>query len=225
MKLRQEIPVDGHAPSDSPPALALAEMLAEEMAQRWRHGQRQRVEDYLQRHPELADSPEAVLELLAEEISLRQADGEEPHLADLERRFPRWQRQVRALFACQQLLSPRSAPSFPEAGSRLSEFELLADLGRGAHARVFLTRQVALAGRLVVLKLGRHAGQEHLCLARLQHSHIVPLYSVHEFPLHGLRGLCLPYFGGATLADLLAVLAERLPRERTGLDLLHALQT
>jgi serine/threonine protein kinase/Tfp pilus assembly protein PilF len=216
--------VDGHALSDSPPALALAELLAEDMAQRWRRGQRQRVEDYLERHPELADSPEAVLELLAEEISLLQADGEEPNLADLERRFSRWQQQVRALLDCHQLLTAGLPPTFPEAGTRLGEFELLAELGRGAHARVFLARQLALAGRLVVLKLGPHTGQEHLCLARLQHSHIVPLYSVHEFLENGLRGLCLPYFGGATLADLLGRLVERPPQDRTGLDLLRALR-
>jgi serine/threonine protein kinase/Tfp pilus assembly protein PilF len=204
-------------------AFALVERLAEEMTQRWRRGERPLVEEYLARHPALREHPEAALELIAEELHLRQECGEAAG-ADLARRFPQWRRQVGTLAECHRLLAPELAsPALPDAGETLGEFRLLAELGRGAHGRVFLATQPALAERPVVLKLGSDTGIEHLSLARLQHTYIVPLYSAHEFPSRGLRGLCMPWFGGATVAALLEALHELLPAQRTGQDLLQAL--
>jgi serine/threonine protein kinase len=195
------------------------------MARRWARGERPAVEEFLGLHPHLWDRPEAALELVYEEIHLRQEHGKEEDLEDLLRRFPQWQRQVQALLDCHHLLAPRLAgPRFPAAGETLGEFRLLAELGRGAQGRVFLAAQPSLAGRPVVLKLGPCTGREHLSLARLQHTHIVPLHSCHDFPSHRLRALCLPYFGGATLARLLDALRDRRPAELRGQDLLEALR-
>jgi serine/threonine protein kinase len=209
----------------SPPSLAtLVEGLAEDMAGRWRGGERLRVEDYLAWHPILADSPEAALELLAEEINLRDEAGQAPGAEELATRFPQWRTQVLTLLECHRALSGRlGRPLFPAVRESLGDFRLLAELGRGAHGRVFLAAQPSLADRPVVLKLGPRTGREHLSLSRLQHTHIVPLHSVHDFPDRGLRGLCQPYFGGATLAELLRGLKSVPPRQRTGLDLLRAL--
>src|SRR5262249_48327357 len=124
-------------------ALVLAERLAEEMAQRWRRGERPRAEEYLALHPELVARPEAALELIYEEVYLRQEGGEEA-AADLVRRFPQWRRQVQALLDCHHALTERLAPPrFPSAGEVLGDFRLLAELGRGAHGRVFLATQPA----------------------------------------------------------------------------------
>jgi tetratricopeptide (TPR) repeat protein len=188
--------------------LTTLERLAEDMVARWRQGERPLTELYLERFPELGRQPEAVLELIAEELTLREEFAEPVSLADLNARFPLWPAQIRALVQCQRTLGRQTA-LFPSPGDVLGDFHLASELGRGSHARVFLAAQPSLGGRRVVLKLGPLAGREHLSLARLQHTHIVPLYSVHEFPTHGLRGLCLPYFGGATLADVLARLAKR----------------
>src|SRR5262249_54260108 len=54
--------------------------------------------------------------------------------------------------------------------------------------------------------------------------HVVPLYSAQDFPERGLRGLCLPYFGGGTLADLLSACRDCPASERTGEHLLDALR-
>jgi len=206
-------------------SLTLTQRLAEEMARRWRGGERARTEDYLARHPELREAPEAALELIAEEIYLRAEAGLVPEAADFLRRFPLWRRQVQALLDCHQLMFAHASPArFPAAGEALGDFRLLAELGRGGHGRVFLARQPALADRPVVLKLAPGAGREHLSLSRLQHTHIVPLYSVHDFPERGLRGLCQPWFGGAALADLLRLLEGIPAPRRTGLDLLRALE-
>ena len=68
-----------------------------------------------------------------------------------------------------------------------------------------------------MLKLSPGEGGESHSLARLQHTHIVPLYGLHEFPDRALRGLCLPYLGGATLDRVLAQLASIPPARRSGL--------
>lgn len=208
------------APGECP---RLVEQLVEEMGRRWQGGERPVAEEFFDRYPEFWEQPEAALELIAEELSLRQEFGEETDAAELERRFPRWQRPVRTLARCHQLLAPSfPAARWPTVGDTLGDFRLLTELGRGAHGRVFLATQPSLAGRPVVLKLGPDGGVEHLWLARLQHTHIVPLFSIHEFPDRGLYALCLPYLGGATLANLLDGL--RPPGQRTGRDLLEALK-
>jgi serine/threonine protein kinase/lipoprotein NlpI len=203
----------------------LVEHFAEEMNQRWRKGERPRVEEYLASHPILFDQPEAALELLYEEIHLFQEHGQEVSPEDLFERFPKWQPQVQALLECHKLLAPRLIGlRLPSPGQSIGEFQLLAELGRGTQSRVFLATQPSLADRLVVLKFGPSTGSEHLSLARLQHTHIVPLNSVHDFPDKRLRALCLPYFGGATLDRLMESMRDRLPGQRTGRDVLQAIR-
>lgn len=212
------------AQAPPPPAAdpyAIDDLVADLIA-RWRAGERLQVEVYFNQQPELWEQPEAALELIAEELVLRSEFGAPTTREELVRRFPQWAAQVEVLLDCQQTLGPQLAPPrFPEPGERLGEFHLLGELGRGAHGRVYLAAQESLGERAVVLKLGPWAGGEHLSLARLQHTHVVPLYSAHEFPDRGLRGLCLPYFGGATLADLFP---DGGPGPLSGQDLLAAVR-
>src|SRR5437763_1426572 len=205
--LQARSPQPGVGPCLSP----LVERLLEELAGRWRTGARPAAEEFFARYPELWRRPEAALELIAEELALRQECGEETTADELAARFPQWAAQVRALYDCQQALGlPSAAPQPPAPGEAFGEFRLLAEIGRGGNGRVFLATQSSLAGRAVVLKLAPDNFAEHLALARLQHTHIVPLYSAHEFPDLGLRALCMPYFGGASLDDLLTA-GGRLP--------------
>ncbi len=90
-------------------------------------------------------------------------------------------------------------------------------------AGVYLAAQQSLSNRRVVLKLVAPEACEHLLLARLQHTHIVPLYSVENDPARNLRALCMPYFGGASLARLLELMQSIRPARRMGRDLLAAL--
>jgi serine/threonine protein kinase/Flp pilus assembly protein TadD len=218
------------APLTREAAEALAAQLAGEMTHRWRQGERPLVEDFLTRHPELWEYPAAAADLIYEELCLRQEHGPEVPVEQVLRRFPQWRPQLEVLLDCQRLLGPRrAAPQFPAAGEFLGDFLLLAELGGGARGRVFLASQRSLGDRPVVLKLtaceAPTAGetQEHLSLARLQHTHIVPVYSVQDHPARGLRALCMPYFGGTTLAQLLGVLRSQPPARRTGQDLVDAL--
>ncbi len=89
----------------------------------------------------------------------------------------------------------------PQVGRRFGEFHLLSLLGTGAFSKVFLAVQPDLAGRYVALKVVKRPLDEPTHLARLQHTGIVPLYSLHR--IGGYSVLCMPYYGSATMADWL----------------------
>jgi serine/threonine protein kinase len=202
----------------------LAGRLAAEMGAAWRRGRRPRAEEFLTRHAELSACPEAAVQLVYEEVCLRQEFGPAATAGEILGRFPQWRAELEVLLDCHRLLHAAAAPpDFPRAGDRFGDFLLESELGRGAQGRVFLATQPDLAGRPVVLKLTARDNPEHLALARLQHPHVVPLFWVQDHPDRNLRALCLPYLGGATLARLLKTLAGRPPAERTGRDLLDAL--
>jgi eukaryotic-like serine/threonine-protein kinase len=95
----------------------------------------------------------------------------------------------------------RATSALPELGETWDDFLLLEQLGEGAFARVYLARQLSMAGRLVALKLTFRATMESQLLARLHHSAIVPIYSMHH--RDDIYGLCMPYLGNTTLLDLL----------------------
>jgi serine/threonine protein kinase/tetratricopeptide (TPR) repeat protein len=200
------------------------------MIERWRQGERPLTEDFLISHPELWEHPAAAADLIYEELCLREEYGPETSMEEVLLRFPQWRPQLEVLFDCQRLLGPRRRPpQFPTTGEFLGDFLLLAELGGGVHGRVFLASQLSLGDRPVVLKLTAcealtvGEAHEHLSLARLQHTYIVPLYSVQDYPARRLRALCMPYFGGATLARLLRTMRPLPPVQRTGQGLLDAL--
>jgi len=209
----------------------VAARLAAELTRHWRAGAPLSVEELLTLHPEIADQPQVVVPLIYEEIVLRQEAGLEPSAEEYRQRFPCWQQQVGVLFECQRLLGPAPAnPAFPAVGEMLGGFRLLTELGCGRQGRVFLATQPALADRPVVLKLTPlsadqlgAAGCEQLSLARLQHTHIVPLLFVQEEPARRLLMLCMPYFGGASLARLLKALPDGRPVPSSGRQFLEAL--
>lgn len=81
------------------------------------------------------------------------------------------------------------------------EFELVEELGKGAFGRVFLASQRTLASRHVVIKVTSDTTSEPERLARLQHSNIVPVYSVHRTA--EWQAICMPYLGRRTLRDFI----------------------
>jgi serine/threonine protein kinase/tetratricopeptide (TPR) repeat protein len=115
-------------------------------------------------------------------------------------------------------------PDLPGEGQVLFGFRLRHELGRGAFACVYLAEQQSLAGRPVVLKVSGIDGDEPQTLAQLQHTHIVPIYSVHEDARLGLRAVCMPYFGGAALSVVLKRLWETVALPRHGAQLVGALE-
>ncbi len=201
---------------------SLVSRQVEAMVAAWRRGERPTAEQFLARHPEVGT--EGALRLIYEEFCLRQEASLEVDPAELVGRFPQWSAELEVLLDCHLLMQPALAEAaFPEVGEVLGGFRLLAELGRGASGRIFLASQPSLADRPMVLKVTAHGLEEHLSLARLQHMNIVPLYSEQVQSARGLRILCMPYLGGATLARILKTLQEIPPARRTGMDLVEAI--
>ncbi|HTQ39323.1 MAG TPA: serine/threonine-protein kinase [Pirellulales bacterium] len=189
----------------------------DEMAAQWHAGQARTAEQWLAERPELAADAEAAVRVVYEEFCLREERGERVESAEYYRRFPQWQDALAVVLDCHQLLrAPNEATQFPTAGQQLGDLCLLEELGRGALGRVFLATQPSLSDRLLVVKVTARSGQEHLSLARLQHTNIVPLYLVHDFPAENLRALCMPYLGGATWASVLSSLEKHVLGGRSG---------
>src|SRR5262245_44709736 len=194
----------------------------EAMAEAWKRGERRRAEEILIRRPDLDD--EAAIRLIYEEVCLRREAAEEVATSEIIGRFPRWKNELEALLSCDRLLGTAPLVAFPDVGTSLGDFHLMADLGRGAAGRTYLAIQPALADRPVALKVAPTDQDEHLNLARLLHASIVPLYSEHLFPERGLRAICMPYLGGASLARLLGEMAAVPVEQRRGVDLVRALE-
>jgi tetratricopeptide (TPR) repeat protein len=194
-----------------------ADLLAHELGERWRKGERPGAEEYLDRHPDLRAHPIAATRLIYEEFCQRRERGESPARSEYLERFAEWRQSLDILFECEELVEQEAAgPRYPLPGEDYAGLQLLQELGRGAASRVYLAAQSDLGNRPVVLKLTRLDTVEHLSLARLQHTHIVPLYWSEDDRERGLRILCMPYLGGMTLAGLLSSLKALPPERRTG---------
>src|SRR5437868_6892445 len=117
------------------------EALAAEFSAAWRGGDRVPVEQFLAHHPELHDSTSETVRLIYEEVCLRQEFGESVRLDELTSRFPNLVKPLTVLLDFHQLVRTYAEPHFPEAAETLGEFQLVAELGRGAQSRVFLAKQ------------------------------------------------------------------------------------
>ena len=147
-------------------------------------------------------STEAAIRLIYEEVCLRRDAGQEVGTAEVVRRFPQWKEELEVLLGCDRMLRPLAASSHVPGGRRPPRSVPPACRARPRRLGKDLPGdRAALADRLVVLKVISDDQEEHLRLARLQHTHIVPLYSEQTFPDRGLRALCMPYLGGASLAQ------------------------
>ena len=85
-----------------------------------------------------------------------------------------------------------------------------------------LAQQGNLANRPVVLKVSTELFSESQTLAQLQHTNIVPIYSVHqEGPF---QAVCMPYFGTTTLASVCTGLKNRQSLPDSGKHFVSTLQ-
>ncbi len=214
-------------PSHNPGArLAL---LRADLGLRWESGERVRVEWYRDRYSDLSD--ETLVALIYEEFCLREEEHGDPDPSEYYGRFPSLESQLRRVFDIHGLvgsgattalhLPDGSTVSFPESGQTIAGFYLVEELGRGSFARVFRAEERQLADRPVALKVARNGSREPQTLARLQHTHIVPVHSYRSDPATGLHLLCMPYFGRVTLARLLD--DPRVKIARNGAEILAAL--
>jgi serine/threonine protein kinase/tetratricopeptide (TPR) repeat protein len=187
-------------------------------------------EDLLPLWPTSAKNDVDFASLLLEDYSRREEKGEQPSVEDYAKRFPDHAEPLRGLIRQQEFLHslggnipPVQTLRLPEVGEVLFSFKLQYLLGKGAFGRVYLAEQPDLARRRVALKVTAASGDEAQTLAQLQHTNIVPIYSVHEDSNARLRAVCMPYLGGASLSQVLTRLRNHAPHPTRGAELSRAL--
>ena len=200
----------------------------DEFTEAWERGEAPSAEAYLHRlHP--ADS-EAAVELIYREYCLAEADGQEPDPSSYLARFPRHREPLERLLQMHRACSPSllgrwlepagAEGGLPQAGDSIGPFLLRRELGRGGFARVFLAEQADLENRRVVVKVSTRATREPWLLARAQHPHIVEILSHALVDDGAFQMICMPFWGGATLAAILAARQQLGRTPVSGRDLL-----
>jgi serine/threonine protein kinase len=101
-------------------------------------------------------------------------------------------------------------------GAKVDDFEIVRLLGRGAFGHVYLARQVSL-DRLVALKISANRGSEGRTMARLEHQHIVQVFSETVDRDFNQRLLCMQLVPGIGLDKLIGLLHDKqqLPAPRS----------
>lgn len=113
-----------------------------------------------------------------------------------------------------------------EPGEVLDDFQVVKVLGKGAFGVVYLARQVSL-DRQVALKVAANEGSEGRTMARLEHDHIVQVFSESVDETGRLRLLCMQLVPGASLEGVILNLhrREEARGEWTGSDYLAIVES
>jgi serine/threonine protein kinase/tetratricopeptide (TPR) repeat protein len=182
------------------PARDPLEQLAEEWRDRLRRGDRFEADEYIARHPDLAEEIRDLFPAIVMMEEFKPAAGD-----------------LTGAFAGAEL--PAEGPPRLE---RLGDFRILREVGRGGMGVVYEAEQESL-GRRVALKIlpgqalaDRHQQKrfhrEARATARLHHTNIVPVYGVGEH--EGMHYYVMQFIQGAPLDQVLGEL-KRLRQTRT----------
>ncbi|MFQ5733110.1 MAG: serine/threonine protein kinase, partial [Planctomycetaceae bacterium] len=156
--------------------LTLTELIKVDLEYRWRiHKLPKRLDEYCREFPELLAGG-IPPDLVYEEFHILKQAGEKVDARDYITAFPDQDTEIACLlgldrdYASTALFKDagKAELSNIEPGQRLDDFELLARLGTGAFAHVYLARQVSMQ-RLVAVKISADHGTEPQTLAQLDH--------------------------------------------------------
>jgi tetratricopeptide (TPR) repeat protein len=217
--------LEEHLPADPAERRAvLIELVHTELELRLKAGEPARVEEYLERFPELAALPEVEWGLIVTEYTQRGRQEPALSLEEYLRRFPLRKADLLAWRPARDLPPPATViRTVPHAGATspypippppvpgyipcVPGYEVLGELGRGGMGVVYKARQIKLK-RLTALKMvlaGGHAGEserarfgvEAEAVARLQHPNVVQVFEVGE--ADGLPYLAMEYVEDGSL--------------------------
>jgi WD40 repeat protein/serine/threonine protein kinase len=195
----------------------LAELVHLDLEYRLKAGDNARIEDYLQRYPELVHDQRQLLGLIETEYRLRNRCERDLTPAVYIQRFPQFQaalsdllnRDTPVLGEAHATVPTELAADLAAGGPSLPNYEILSELGRGGMGVVYKARHLPL-NRLVAVKVllaGPHAGSEALArfrgeaaaIARLHHPNLVQVYEVGEYA--GRPYAALEFVDGPSLAQ------------------------
>jgi serine/threonine protein kinase len=213
--------------ADTVTARVLAiELVKVDVEHRWLNRREpRRLEWYVDQLPQLGPSHLLPDDLVYEEVQARVQSGDVVDEQDLRNRFPKQAPGVLKLLGGMSApgsssrtydyatkmatsLPKQSRPSVApyvhlKAGDVIDDFQLIAALGTGAFARVFLARQQSME-RLVALKISPPVGSEPQTLAQLDHPHVVRVFDQRKSDEPPARLMYMEVVPGGTLADTLA---------------------
>ena len=161
------------------PVEHLSQLVEVDIEFRRSNGEETSLEDYYDHLPELAPSP---LAQTVTKVINHQTTAAETEIFDVP--------------------SDANKRQLIETGDTIDDFELIAELGRGSFATVFLARQISMQ-RLVALKVSTDHGMEAQTLAQLDHPHIVRVFDQRKARDYDLQLLYMQYLEGGTLLDVL----------------------
>src|SRR5438034_5014822 len=178
--------------ADSSEQFVLLNRLADEFAARYRRGERPALQEYIDRHPELATDIREFFPALVEMEQVKDDRREVPE--------------------------PNAAGPLPPL-QRLGDYRIIREIGRGGMGVVYEAEQVSL-GRHVALKLlpqkrlvnaqmKQRFEREARAAARLHHTNIVPVFGVGEH--EGLPYYVMQFIPGLGLDEVLEELKRLQP--------------
>ena len=185
-----------------------------------------RIEDYLQRYPELGEPDGIACDLIYEEFHVRQPEEPDLSVEEYYQRFPEQKEALQRLLGKEtilgstQLYGSKATVRPLHPGEQIDDFDLLLRLGAGSFGTVFLARQQSMQ-RLVALKVTGKATQEPQTLAQLEHPHIVRVYDQRVLENEPMRLLYMQFVPGGTLADVITQTSSVPYEDRTGQTLLN----
>jgi serine/threonine protein kinase len=228
--LRRPPPLAEHLPEgpDVLRKMTLIELIKVDLEYRWKESSPKTIEEYVAEFPELNGECGPPADLIYEEFHVRRAQGDTVFAADYFDRFPAQETRLRRLLgmgdpaASTAMCSRRLVEEFA-AGDAIDDFLILAVLGKGSFASVYLAQQKSMQRR-VALKVSPHKGQEAQTLAQLDHNNIVRVYDQRVLKDQRLCLLYMQYVAGGTLADVIERIRHVPLGERTGSLLLRAVE-
>ncbi|MEO8269335.1 MAG: protein kinase [Aureliella sp.] len=189
------------APAQHQPWL-IAELACIDLEHAFDQGQSVEVTRFLELYPDVFTAVELRDEVAKEHYRLSRLFGIQVARAEVAQRYGLSQVTWDELPDGTCHSSVPDTSRYPQVGTTFCGYPIFAELGRGALARVVLAQQPDLAERWVVLKITQQLTTEAEHLASLQHSGIIPVYSIHQED--DFYCICMPYLGAVTLASLLA---------------------
>lgn len=208
--------------------LILLELIKVDLEYRWNQPEQvQEMESYVESWPELRVGG-VPAELLYEDIFQRRQHGEQVDINDYAERFPDSSAALKRLLGMESadvstcMNQGRISHQQFQVGDTIDDFELRAELGRGAFGVVFLAIQRSMQ-RMVALKISANRGTEAQVLAQLEHAHIVRVYDRRVIEEKDLQLFYMQYVRGGTLHGALRYVHGHDPNEWSGKLLMEAI--
>jgi serine/threonine protein kinase len=201
----------------------LVELIKVDLEQRTAKGKQKLLTEYVAEYPELIEpkTGEPSCDLIYEEFHIRRGAGQNVMLSEYCLRYPKSAAALKRLMGTEgvsvttQLFTPAKKVVGIAVGQTIDDFELKAELGKGAFASVYLANQISMQ-RLVALKISADRGSEPQTLATLDHPNIVRVFDQRKLPAQKLLLCYMVYAPGGTLADVVRGVRETPAPARTG---------